>query len=88
MAKGIIISYLLIVLLTFFMPSTSPLIAKSKTARLVTVTYQSMVRLISPDIYQTWKKRIYRESKKVGEIISEGKEAVKKIPRVLPGKKD
>jgi len=86
--KGIIISYLLIVLLTFFMPSGSPLIAKSKAARMVIVTYQSMSRLISPDIYKTWKKRIYKESEKVGKIISEGKEAVKKIPQVLPDKEE
>lgn len=85
--KGIIISYLLIVLLTFFMPSKSPLIAKSAAARMVIVTYQSMSRLISPDLYKTWKKRIYKESEKVGKIISEGKEAVKKIPQVLPDKK-
>ena len=88
LTKGVIISYLLIVLLTFFMPSKSPLIAKSKAARAVIVTYQSMSRLISPDLYKTWKKRIYKESEKVGKIISEGKEAVKKIPQVLPDKKE
>jgi len=86
--KGIIVSYLLIVLLTFFMPSKSFLIAKSKAARLVTVTYQSMTRLISPDLYKTWKKRISREAEKVGEVISEGKEAVKRTLEVLPDKKD
>jgi len=86
--KGIIISYLLIVLLIFFIPSKSPLIARSTTARMVIVTYQSMSRLISPNLYKTWKKRIYKESKKVGKVISEGKEAVKKIPQVLPDKKD
>jgi membrane protein required for colicin V production len=88
LVKGIIISYLLIVLLTFFMPSKSPLIAKSKAAHVVIVTYQSMSRLISPDLYKTWKKRIYKESEKVGKIISEGTEAVKKIPQVLPDKKE
>jgi membrane protein required for colicin V production len=82
--KGVILSYLLIVLLTFFMPSTSPLIAKSKSARLVIITYQSMARLISPDLYQTWKKKIAKESKAVGKAISKGKEAIKSIPQVLP----
>jgi membrane protein required for colicin V production len=86
--KGIIISYLLIVLLIFFIPSKSPLIAKSTTARMVIATYQSMSRLISPDLYKTWKKRIFKESKKVGKVLSEGKEAVKKIPQVLPEKKE
>jgi len=86
--KGIIISYLLIVLLIFFIPSKSPLIAKSTMARMVIVTYQSMSRLISPDLYKTWKKKIFKESKKVGKVLSEGKEAVKKIPQVLPDTKE
>ena len=86
--KGIIISYLLIVLLIFFTPSKSLLIAKSTTARMVIVTYQSMSRLISPDLYKTWKKKIFKESKKVGKVLSEGKEVVKKIPQVLPDNKD
>jgi len=86
--KGIIISYLLIVLLIFFIPSKSPLIAKSTTARMVIVTYQSMSRLISPDFYKTWKKKIFKESKKVGKAISQGKEVVKKIPQVLPDTKE
>jgi len=88
LVKGIIISYLLIVLLTFFVPATAPLIAKSKTARVVIVTYQSVSRLISPDLYKVWKQRIYEESKKLGKVISEGKEAIKKIPQVLPEKKE
>ena len=86
LVKGIIVSYLLIVLLTFFMPSKSPLIAHSRAARLVIVSYQSMSRLISPDLYQTWKKKISKESKKVGKAISESKEAVKKLPEILPEK--
>jgi len=86
--KGIIISYLLIVLLIFFIPSKSPLVTKSTTARMVIVTYQSMSRLISPDLYKTWKKKFFKESKKVGRAISEGKEVVKKIPQVLPDNKD
>lgn len=85
--KGIIISYLLIVLLTFFVPSTSPLIARSKCARLVIITYQSMARLISPGIYQEWKTKISKETKTVGRVITEGKEAIKSIPQVQPKEK-
>ena len=88
LVKGVILSYLLIVLLTFFMPATAPMIAKSKTARVVIITYQSVSKLISPDIYKIWKQRIYAESKKLGKVISESKEAVKKIPQVLPEKKE
>lgn len=86
--KGIIICYLLIVLLTFFMPSTSPLIARSRAARLVIVSYQSMAGLMSPDLYKTWKQRISKKSEKVGKAISESKEAVKKLPEVLPEKEE
>jgi uncharacterized membrane protein required for colicin V production len=86
--KGVIISYLLIVLLTFFMPSKSRLLTESKTAPLVKVSFESMRRLISPDLYKTWKRKIYKESEKVGKAISEGKETIKKIPQVLPDKKD
>jgi len=85
--KGVIISYLLIVVLTFFVPSTSPLITSSRCARLVIITYQSMVRLISPDIYQEWKAKISKESETVGKVISKGKEAIKSIPQVLPEEK-
>jgi membrane protein required for colicin V production len=85
--KGIIVSYLLIVVLTFFVPSTSPLIVSSKCARLVIITYQSMARLISPDLYQEWKKKISNESKKVEKVISEGKKAIKSVPQVLPEEK-
>ena len=88
LVKGILISYLLIVLLTFFVPATAPLIAKSKAARVVIVTYQHMSRFVSPDIYVTWKQRIFSESKKLGKVISDSKEAIKKIPQVLPEKKE
>lgn len=88
LTKGIIISYLLIVLLTFFMPSKNPLIVKSKAARLVIVTYQSMARLVSPDLYKIWKRRISKESEKVGKVMSEAEEAVKGIPEVVPDKEE
>ena len=79
--KGVIICYLLIVLLTFFVPSSSPLIAKSKAAYVVIVSYQGMAKLMSPDLYKTWKNQIAKESKKVGK-------AVKKLPEVLPETKE
>jgi membrane protein required for colicin V production len=88
LTKGIIVSYLLIVLLIMFVPSTNPLIAKSKTAPLVKLSFESMRSLISPDLYKTWKRRISKESEKVGKVISEGKEVIKSIPEVLPDKKE
>lgn len=55
--KGIILTYLVIVLLTFFLPSKTPLIAQSKLAPLVISSYQSMARVVSPDTYREWKRR-------------------------------
>jgi len=86
--KGIIISYLLILLLAIYVPTTNPLLTESKAAPLVKEGFESMRSLISPDLYKDWKNRIFKESKKVGNVISEGKEVVKKIPKILPDKKD
>jgi membrane protein required for colicin V production len=55
--KGIIITYLAIVLLTFFVPSKTPLIATSRLAPLVIRSYQSLVSVVSPGSYQRLKKR-------------------------------
>ena len=86
--KGIIISYLLILILAIYVPSTSRLLTESKAAPLVKLGFESMRSLISPDIYKAWQKRIVKESKKVGDVISEGKKVVRKIPQILPDKKD
>lgn len=45
--KGLMITYLGIVLLNFFVPSKAPLIAKSKLAPLIITSYQSMIRITS-----------------------------------------
>ncbi len=71
-AKGIIITYLVIVLLTFFMPAKTPLIAGSKLAPWVIRSYQHMTSIISPDHYKNWKKRILGEDKKTVESVSGG----------------
>jgi membrane protein required for colicin V production len=65
--KGVIITYLVIVLLTFFVPSQTPLIARSKLAPLIITSYQSMVGLISPGSYQRWKRKFSGEKKGMDE---------------------
>lgn len=55
--KGIFIIYLVIVLLTFFVPSKAPLIAQSRLAPMVITSYQSMISIISPSFSQRWKKK-------------------------------
>ena len=71
LVKGLIIIYLVIILLTFFLPARTPLIAQSKFAPMVTVSYQSMIRLISPDFYRHWKKKIIGKKREIGEIVTD-----------------
>jgi len=71
LVKGVIIIYLVIILLTFFLPTRTPLIAKSKFAPMVIVSYQSMIRLISPDFYRLWKKKIIGKKREIGEIVTD-----------------
>ena len=69
--KGIIIIYLVIVILTFFIPAQTPLIADSKLAPWIIKSYQTMVGLISPDHYKRWKEKLVGEKRKVEEIVSD-----------------
>jgi membrane protein required for colicin V production len=68
--KGIIITYLAIVLLTFFVPSKTPLIAKSKLAPLIISSYKSMVSTISPGSYQRWMKKFLGKKEEVSKVVS------------------
>ena len=67
--KGIIITYLVIVLLTFFVPSKTPLIARSRLAPLVITSYQSMISFISPSFYQRWKKKFLGNSQLKDAVV-------------------
>lgn len=67
--KGVIIIFLSFVLLTFFLPAKTPLIANSKLAPWIIVSYQSMIRLISPDHYQKWKEMIMGKKMVMDGII-------------------
>ena len=74
--KVIIITYLLIILLTFFVPSDKPFIAGSRLAPLIIVSYQTVVDLIEPGSYQNWKKKFLGNTKGIGEIVSERVESI------------
>lgn len=69
--KGVILTYLVLVMLTIFVPGKTPIIAESKVAKLIIDSYQSMIRLVSPDHYQNLKKKIVGKTEEVGEIVSE-----------------
>jgi membrane protein required for colicin V production len=65
--KGVIITYLAIVILMFFLPSSTPLIARSRLAPWINVSYQTMVGLIAPDHYQKLKKKFLEKSSELGD---------------------
>ncbi|MBN1103777.1 MAG: CvpA family protein [Deltaproteobacteria bacterium] len=67
--KGVLITYLAIVILTFFLPSGTPLIARSRMAPWIIVSYQSIVGLISPDHYQRWKKKFMEKKEELGDKL-------------------
>ena len=71
MGKGVIIAYVLIILLTFFIPSRTPLISESILAPWIIRSYQSIVSLISPDHYKKWKQKLLGEKEKIKGTISE-----------------
>ncbi len=68
-SKGVIIIYLVIVLLTFFVPSKTPFIAQSRLAPLVITSYQSMIGLMSPSFYQKWKKKFLGNSQMKDAVV-------------------
>lgn len=69
--KGVILTYLAIIVLTFFAPTQTPLIGKSKLAPLVIASYQSMVKVISPATYLNWKSRFLGQGKGADGVAPE-----------------
>ncbi|MBW2093538.1 MAG: CvpA family protein [Deltaproteobacteria bacterium] len=55
--KGIILTYLVIVLLTFFLPAKAPLIAGSRLAPVIVSSYQSLAGFLSPGASDRWKRK-------------------------------
>lgn len=69
--KGLILTYLGIVLLTFFVPGNAPVISKSRLAPWIVSSYQSMVNVISPDAYERWKQRFMDKQKEMRDAVKE-----------------
>jgi membrane protein required for colicin V production len=69
--KGVIITYLAIILLTFYVPSKTPLIADSTLAPWIIKSYQRVTSIISPDHYNNLKDRIVGGSKKISDKASQ-----------------
>ena len=68
--KGIVISYLAIVILTFFVPSSAPLVAGSRLSPVIISSYQSIIGLISPSTYQNWKHRFIEQKNTINKVVS------------------
>jgi len=75
--KGVLITYFAIVLLTFFIPSKSNVIANSKLAPIIINSYQSIIGLLSPGAYQNLKKKFAGQKERIEKAFSE------KIERVI-----
>lgn len=69
LTKGVILTYLIIALLTFFLPPKAPLVARSRIAPWIVVSYQSMLRLISPEQYEKWKSLILGKDEKAATSV-------------------
>jgi membrane protein required for colicin V production len=82
LTKGVIVIYLIIILLTFFLPARAPLVAHSRLAPLIIVSYQSMIRFISPEQYEKWKGWILgRDEKGGGGVSEQGKDLKNKYEK-------
>jgi len=69
--KGAIIIYLVMIILTFYIPDKTTFIAKSILAPRIIKSYQSVTGFISPNHYQSWKKKLVGELKKIDEKASD-----------------
>ncbi len=74
--KGIVITYLAIVILTFFVPSKAPLVARSRLAPVIISSYQSIICVISPSTYQNWKRRFIEQKNKINKVVSKKMEVL------------
>ena len=71
LAKGMVVIYLAIIMLTFYLPEAVPLISKSKMARLITLSSQSVIRMISPNASSLWKRKLEQEGQEGSDLITE-----------------
>lgn len=69
MVKGVVVTYLAIVILTVYLLPATPLIARSKLAPVVTASFQTMKKAVSPRLLQEWTRRFKKTgSEEKGEV--------------------
>jgi membrane protein required for colicin V production len=69
--KTVFLAYVVIVLITFYMPQNAPLISESVLAPWIIKSYQTIINVVSPDHYNKWKKKIIGQTGKINSIIFE-----------------
>ena len=74
--KGVVLTYLVIVLLTVFVPSRAPLITESRLAPVIITSYQAMASLVSPGAYERLKKTFGSHTKVMERLVPKEKESV------------
>ena len=73
LVKAVLISYLIILIVTFFIPSQQPIITKSKLVPVIISLYQSGSDMIPRETYEKWKNRFFDLLNKSGKGLTEEK---------------
>lgn len=71
--KGVMIIYFVIVVMTFFVPSTASVFAGSKLAPVIVRSYQAMSGAFSLGAYEDLKKKFTGQKEEVGASLDKGK---------------
>ena len=67
--KGIFLSYLIIVLVTFLAPQDSSLVTQSRLAPVIITSYQTMIGLIPPGFHEKLKKSFEKQKDNLQEAV-------------------
>jgi membrane protein required for colicin V production len=76
--KTMFLAYVVIIILTFYVSTTTPLITESLLAPWVIKSYQATIGRISPGHYNNWKKKILGKTSRINSIIFEKEKNDKK----------
>lgn len=68
--KGAIITYLVVIMLSFYISEKTSFINNSVFAPLIIKSYKRVTGLFSPDHYKNWKKKLVGETKKIGDTAT------------------
>lgn len=74
LVKAVLISYLIILLITFFFPSQQPIIVKSKLAPVIISLYQAGSDMIPRETCEEWKGKFFDLVNQFGKEFTEDKE--------------